>query len=52
MNNRIRLSLLQHDLGNPDTVRVAGFTPGEFAMMLLIPPDESLLKTLNLFGLH
>ena len=29
--------LLQHDLGNPDAVRIAVATPGQIATMLVVP---------------
>ena len=34
------LSLLQHGLGNPDSVRIVGATPGKVAAILIIPEEQ------------
>jgi hypothetical protein len=40
------LGLLKHDLGNPDDIRIVGFSPGEIPALLLVPAEEILLNPL------
>jgi len=46
------LGLLQHDLGNPYTVGVIGFSPGQPAVMGSIPLAEAFLYVLNVIYFH
>jgi len=36
--------LLEHDLGDPDAIRIAGSPPGKIATIAIVPMQESALK--------
>ena len=40
-DNRVHLSLLEHDLGNPDEIRLVGVPPREIPGMSGVPSEQS-----------
>jgi hypothetical protein len=39
-DNRCHLGLLEHDLRNPDGIRITGFSPGEISAFFLKPSEQ------------
>ena len=46
-DDRVDLSLDQHDLGDPYAVRVASATPGEVAAVFIVPIEETPTESLR-----
>jgi hypothetical protein len=40
-NNRCDLGLLEHDLGNPNMVRIAGIPPRQLTFFLVVPVQQA-----------
>ena len=46
-NDRFHACLLEHDLGEPDAVEVAGSAPGQIAPRCVVPVEKSFAESLG-----